>query len=81
MSIKDDLYRLVDVLPESELNAARRYLEYLRDLGDPVLRALREAPQDDEPETKDEQSAVAEAYEDLAARRIVTTDTIWNEIS
>jgi hypothetical protein len=35
MTIKEDLYRLVDELPESELHAAKRYLEYLRNMGDP----------------------------------------------
>ena len=81
MNTKEDLYRLVDELPESEINAARRYLEYLRNLGDPVLRALKEAPEDDEPETEEERAAVAQAYEDLAAGHVVTKDTIWDEIS
>jgi hypothetical protein len=40
MTIKEDLYRLVDELPESEPHAAKRYLEYLRNMGDPVLRAM-----------------------------------------
>jgi len=45
-SIKDDLHRLVEELPETELRAAKRFLEYLRNHGDPVVKALLEAPID-----------------------------------
>ncbi len=51
MTIKEDLHRLVDELPEKELPVAKRYLEYLRNMGDPVLRTFMEAPEDDEEET------------------------------
>ena len=51
VTTKEDLRRLLHQLPESELVAARRFLECLRDTGDPVLRAFLEAPEDDEPET------------------------------
>lgn len=81
MTTRDDLYRLVDELPESEIQAARRYLEYLRNLGDPVLMALLEAPDDDEPEIEEERVAVAEAQEDLDAGYMVTSDAVRNEIS
>ncbi len=53
--------RLVNELPDEELSAAGRYLEYLRDMGDPLDRALRNAPFDDEPTTPEEAAAVAEA--------------------
>jgi hypothetical protein len=48
MSTRDSLHRLIDELPESELVAAERFLHYLRATADPVLRALLEAPPDDE---------------------------------
>ena len=51
MTIKEDLHRLVDELPKKELPVAKRYLEYLRNMGDPVLRSFMEAPEDDEEET------------------------------
>ena len=57
MTTRDDLYRLVDELPENEIQAAKRYLEYLRSLGDPVLKALLEAPDDDESEGEEERVA------------------------
>jgi hypothetical protein len=64
MTIKEDLYRLVDELPESELHAAKRFLEYLRNMGDPMLQALMEAPYDDEPTTPEEDEGAREAWQE-----------------
>ncbi len=62
MTVKEDLHRLVDELPKKELPVAKRYSEYLRNIGDPVLRALMEAPEDDEPTTPEEDEGAAEAW-------------------
>ena len=80
MTTREDLYRLVDEIPERELQAARRYLEYLREMGDPLIQALVEAPFDDEPESEEEKKAVKEAYKDLSDGNIVSSDTIRDEI-
>ena len=64
MTIKEELHRLVDELPKKELPVAKRYLEYLRNMGDPVLRALMEAPEDDEEETEEERALVQEARQE-----------------
>ena len=65
MTIKDDLHRLVDALPEKELHAALRYIEYLRDVGgDEFVRALMEAPEDDEPMTAEEAQGADEAWQE-----------------
>ena len=64
MSARDSLYRLIDELSESEL-AAESFLNYLHATADPVLRALLEAPPDDEPETGKERQAVHEAREEV----------------
>lgn len=71
MTTKKDLHRLVDELPTREVAAARRYLEYLRNMGDPVRRALEEAPLDDEPLTAEDEAAINEAHRDVAAGRVV----------
>ena len=71
----DDLHRLVDQLPPSDLYAARRYLEYLRDRAaglpataeDPVVRAFSEAPLDDEALTSEEVAAIDEGRAAAAA--------------
>ena len=64
MTIKDELHRLVDELPQRELQGAKRFLEYLRNMGDPVLRALSEAPEDDEPTTPEEDEGAEEARQE-----------------
>ena len=64
MTIKDELHRLVDELPARELHGAKRYLEYLRNMGDPVLRSLMEAPEDDEPTTPEEDEGAEEAWQE-----------------
>ena len=53
---RERLYRLVDQIPEGEVHAAARYLEYLAEHGDPFIRKLMNAPIDDEPVTPEEDS-------------------------
>lgn len=81
MTTKDDLHKLIDELPEDEIQAATLYLQHLQNRNDPVLAALLNAPEDDEPETEYERQAVAEAMADLEAGRIVTSDEILDDIS
>jgi hypothetical protein len=51
-------HQLIDRLPETQLSALVGLLETIID---PVAAALRNAPIDDEPETEEEKTAVAEA--------------------
>lgn len=81
MATREEVHRIIDELPENEIHAARRFLEYLRSLGDPVLRALAEAPEDDEPETEEERAAVAKARQEIAANKIVSAAEVWDDIS
>lgn len=62
MTAKERLHQLVEELPEgAATSAAERILAHLTRFGDdPVLRALMQAPADDEPETDDERAAAAE---------------------
>lgn len=70
MTVRQELYRLVDRLPEGEMHAAVRYLEYLCDLGaDPVLRVLREAPVDEEPISAEEAAESETAWDDYVQGR------------
>ncbi|MCI0438400.1 MAG: hypothetical protein L0177_04635 [Chloroflexi bacterium] len=65
MTTKEELHRLVDELPDSELQTAMRFLEYLRDtVGDPFLKALAAAPEDDEPDSPDEKEGAEEAWQE-----------------
>ena len=67
MKTKNDLHRLIEELPEVEMEAAGRYLEYLRDMGDPLLRKLLEAPEEDQ-ELNDETLATLEEARQEALR-------------
>ena len=58
MTNKSELHVLVDELPDSEIDAAARYLAYLRDTADPLTRLLDNAPGDDEPLTPEEEQAI-----------------------
>jgi hypothetical protein len=65
MATREELHRLVDELPDDELEAARRYLQYLRDYdnyGDPLVSALADAPCDDELTTDEEDATAREAW-------------------
>jgi len=69
---RDAIRQLVDDLDENDLATAERLLRALRDTSseaDPLLRALANAPLDDEPETEEERAAVAVARQELAEGR------------
>lgn len=56
------LHRLVDELPDPDVRTAARVLEALRaTAADPVLRALMDAPEEDEAISEEEEASVAEA--------------------
>ena len=64
MKTREDLHRLIEELPEGEVQSAGRYLEYLRNLSDPLVSLLLEAPEDDEETTDEEDEAAAEAWQE-----------------
>jgi hypothetical protein len=66
MVTKEDIHRLIEELPEDDLPAAALYLRNLGRDYDPLLRALANAPEDDEAETPEEAEAVAEGKAALA---------------
>lgn len=69
-----DLHRILDEIPETEIPGVRRYLEYVRDVSlDPVQRALKNAPLDDESITNEESTRIVSANEDLNAGRTIST--------
>lgn len=78
---KDYLYRLIDELPEAELSAARRFLEFLRTGPNPVTYALDNAPWDDEPLTEGEEEAIREAREDVAAGRRYSLEEVKRDLN
>jgi len=75
MTEKERLHTLVEDLPEPEVHAALRFVEYLRrEASDPVDRALREAPFDDEPLTAEDLEELEAAERDRQEGRVVSHD-------
>ena len=62
---REQAHQLIDRLPETQVTALVWLLETIVD---PVAVALRDAPDDDEPETEDEKQAAAEAHDWLTRR-------------
>ena len=62
MTVRDEIHRLVDGLPEEDLVAAQRYCAYLRSgYTDPLLWVLDTASEDDAATTPEDEAALAEA--------------------
>jgi thymidine phosphorylase len=74
---REALHELVDRLPEPEILAAQRYLEYLA--ASPAYRAALSAPKDDEVVTDGDALAIEKARAELGAGRVVPHDEILRE--
>ncbi len=70
-TIRQELHRLLDHIPDSDVSTARKFL---RSLLDPVSLSLLTAPYDDEPATERERAAVE------AARREPGPGTPHNDV-
>ncbi|MGA8365329.1 MAG: hypothetical protein WB709_12540 [Solirubrobacteraceae bacterium] len=70
MTTRERLHKLVDELSEAEAERALALVQGDRE--DPVIAAFRDAPTDDEPFTAEDEAALKEADEDIAAGRIVS---------
>jgi LmbE family N-acetylglucosaminyl deacetylase len=77
MSAKEELRERIDALSEEEASEALRLLDLRADL---VVVAFRDAPVDDEPFTKEDEEALAEARADVAAGRTVSLDEAMREL-
>jgi hypothetical protein len=72
------LHQLVDRIPEEELSAAQRFLEYLA--VSPAHRAALSAPPDDEPVTEGDAAAIARARDEVRLGKIVSHDEVLREL-
>lgn len=82
MTVKERLHQLVEELPEGQATeAAERALLHLREMaGDPVLRALLNAPVDDETESDEERALVAEALADIGRGDVISDEELRREL-
>jgi hypothetical protein len=77
---KNDLYRLVDALPEHEHDTAARVLEALSLVGEEGPRyTIETAPFDDEPDSDEERLAAEEARQALARGEGIPAAAIYRE--
>ena len=74
---RDILHDLVDRIPEEDLPAAKRFLEYLA--VSPAYRAALCAAPDDEPVTEADAAAIARAREEVRAGKVISHDEILRE--
>jgi len=81
MTTKDSLKDLIDQLPDEELHAAKRFIEYLRDGGSPLLGVLLEAPEDDADLSEEAAAALREAELEVKAGDVVTHAELKRELS
>ena len=72
---RDILHGLIDRIPEEELPAAKRFLEYLAT--SPAYRAALSAPSDDEPVT--EAAAIARSRDEVCAGNVIPHDEVLRE--
>lgn len=75
---REVLHELVERIPEGELAAAQRFLEYL--VCSPAFRAALRAPVDDEPLTPGDIEAIVRARKDIEAGRVFSHEEILREL-
>ena len=80
----DAIKTFIDELPDRELHAIKRYLQFRIFMGDlsddPFARALAGVPDDDELLTAEDLAAIAESDEDLAAGRIISLEDLKRDL-
>jgi len=79
---RKDLHALVDALPASEEQAARRYLEYLRDASDPYASLDKVEPLQDlaDEERARLHASLRQAEGELAAGKSVPAADVLREL-
>lgn len=78
MTAKEQLRERIETLTEHEAERTLRLLDDLRE--DPVIAAFRDAPQDDEAWTEEDEAAAAEGRADVRAGRTVSLDEAMREL-
>jgi len=70
---KNRLEELIEQLPEGEVQAAVRYLEYLKHRSDPYLKFLMSVPEEDEELTDRFQKELDRAWKDFDEGQVVSS--------
>ncbi|MGH2532918.1 MAG: hypothetical protein ACRDJW_11525 [Thermomicrobiales bacterium] len=76
MLTRERVHQLIEELPESELPAVERFIEQRRATTDPFLRALANAPEDDEPLSPEDEAAIKEGLDAIAREEVISQDEL-----
>jgi len=80
-AVKRQIKDLIDGMPPDELLVIKRFIQYVRDMEDPFLRNLAEAPWDDEPLSDEDIAAIVEAEADIKAGRLIPAEEVYRELN
>jgi hypothetical protein len=78
--LREELHGLVDDLSDEDLPTAKRFLAYLRNVRDPLIRKMVEAPYEDELLTEEDIVALDEAYEAIARGEVYSDEEVRREL-
>ena len=76
---RQNLKELIDDLPDRDLYAVKRYIQFLNYVDDPVAMSMAEVPPDDEALTDEEIAAIAEGKADIKAGRLISHEEVVRE--
>ena len=77
---RQELKDLIDCVPTDELIVVKRFIQYVVDMQDPLLKTLAEAPVDDEPLDNSDLIALKEAWEDVAAGNLISNEALKSRL-
>ena len=77
---REQLVRLARGVPDEEVPAAVRYLEYLTDRADPYLRFLLGVPEVDHELSEECERGLQEAWDDIRAGRVHSAEEVKREL-
>jgi hypothetical protein len=81
VTTRDTLRRLIDELPESEIETVHLLVEHRHKLRqEPLLLLLATAPLDDEPSTPEEDAEAEEAWQEYLRGESVSSDDAKREL-
>lgn len=78
MLTRERLHILVDAIPEDDLETVQQMLE--QHATDPLLLALANAPEDDEPLTSEEDAAIREGEAAAERGEVESWEAVRNEL-
>ena len=77
---RNRLLQLAERLPDHEIQAATRFLEFLTSREDPYLQYLMSTPEEEEALSEEGQRLLDEGWEDIGTGRVVGADETKREL-